>query len=582
MTPEFRYALELLLLTSAYGVADLAVRKDGFLRVLKRMGVSGERPAMFLWIVPCLALAPFWRWDPAAQGEGLRVLATALSAMLAWQAATRDVDPVVGETRAFSRLLAVAAAAGVYASPAFLLGAGFLFTTPFGLWQHHAALPMRLLQALMAHAVLVPLAAPAALVPLASPPAAPAGLFRDPAVAVFFVLTMVISHYLITALAKGMLGPKWHSWVTENRLHHLAASAYSWGWARFLPWTAWRRVIASLKRVEKPLQTAAFALELLSPLALLHPRAAIGFCLAWAGFHMGVFAVSGLLFWDWVVADLAVACAVALLPAPVADQVFGPASVGAALLFMLAFPLRHKLWKPMPLGWFDTPFTQRVHWRVRGASGREYGLYNDFMCPHERLYGKVHGCFLAPVPVVTYHLGEVWKHDLRDAIRAAGPDLGRLEEVRRRFGITPRCAERTERHLAYLRLFFHRLNRGARKHVLPRWLRWLKAPGDQIYYWGDLPPYRGQEIAAQVSLHYREEYFDGEALRRLREEVLAEIEIGGDVRLPAEAAREPAPGEIDEFLLGFAAGRLIDLPGFGGGYVRGDDGRPGLVAGGSP
>jgi hypothetical protein len=207
----------------------------------------------------------------------------------------------------------------------------------------------------------------------------------------------------------------------------MASSAYSWGRPRFLPWPAWRKAIHALARIEVPLQAAAFILELLSPLAFLNPGSAIGFCLAWAGFHPGVFAVSGLLFWDWILTDLALA----------------------------VFPLRHKLWKPMPLGWYDSPFTQRIHWRVRGLSGKLYGLYNDFMCPHERLYGKVNGCFLAPCPVITYHLGEVWKPELRDAIRAAN-------------------------HAAYLRRFFSALNRGARKHVLPRPLRWLKAPGDQV------------------------------------------------------------------------------------------------------
>jgi hypothetical protein len=358
-------------------------------------------------------------------------------------------------------------------------------------------------------------------------------------------------------------------------MHHLAAGAYSWGWARFLPWKTWLQAVKLLSRCERPLQAAAFLLELLSPLALWHPRAAIGFCLGFALFHLGVFAVAGLLFWDWVLADLLLAAFVAGIASdPGMSAAFGPVPVLAGLAFMAAFPLRHKLWKPMPLGWYDTPFTQRIHWRVRGRSGRLYGLYNDFMCPHERLYGKVNGCFLAPVPVVTYHLGEVWKPELRAALVAAGPDPARLDAVKDRFGIRPVCADRAARHLAYLKRFFHELNRGARKYALPRPLRWLKAPGDQIFYWGDLPPYRRQEPVSEVTLHYREEYFDGAELRRIRDEEVARIAIDGEVPY---ARREATPKEIDDFLLGHAAGRLIDLPGFGGGYVRGDDGKAGVL-----
>ncbi|HKP95353.1 MAG TPA: hypothetical protein VJ385_06305 [Fibrobacteria bacterium] len=563
MPSLLRDAVQLCLLTLGYRLVDLAVRQDGFPRLLGRAGLGRKGLAESLWVAACLASIPFWGWDALPRGRDVRTLAACLAALLAWQAVTKDVDPATGETHRLPRIALAALAAGTWFSPACLLAAGYLFTVPFGLWQHHATLPMRLFQALMAHAVLA-----AALAPL--------GLFRDVSALVFFLLAIAVSHYLITALAKCMLGPKWHSWVTDNRIHHLAASAYSWGWARFLPWPAWRKVISAVRCAEKPLQAAAFALELLSPLAFLRPGAAFGFCCAWAGFHLGVFALSGLLFWDWILADLALAFFIVRLPETAAAHAFGPAAAMAALAFLAAFPLRHKLWKPMPLGWFDTPFTQRIHWRVRGASGTLYGLYNDFMCPHERLYGKVNGCFLVPGPVITYHLGEVWKPDLRDAIRAAGPDAARMDAVKERFGIRPVCARRAADHAAYLRRFFFELNRGARKHVLPRPLRWLKAPGDQIYYWGDLPPYRGQERAVRVTLHYREDYFDGRDLIRLRDEQVADILIGDEQG--QGTVREATPKEIDDFLLAHAAGRLIDLPGFGGGYVGGDDGRRAAVA----
>jgi hypothetical protein len=83
-----------------------------------------------------------------------------------------------------------------------------------------------------------------------------------------------------------------------------------------------------------------------------------------------------------------------------------------------------------------------------------------------------------------------------------------------RFRISAKNPELGARRVDYLARFFHELARGTRKHVLPRGLRWLEAPGGQIFHWGELPAYRGQEPIIE-----------------------------------------------------------IDLPGFGGGYVRSDDGR---------
>ncbi len=551
---------ELTALTAAYALVDLAVRRDGVVRLLGPLGETGR--TLLLGLL-ALAGGTVFGWDDVVAGDALRAFAAPACLALAWKAATKDVDPVVGQVHRIARGVVVLAALGSVLSPAGMALCLVVLSSPFGVWQHHATLPMRLLQALTALVALLALGPVSAL---------GESLFATPAAGVLFLMTVPVSHYLITALAKGWLGPRPWSWVTDNRIHHLAASAYSWGWARFVPWAVWRRVIGGVRRIELPMQLAAFGIELLAPLALLHPTLAVVFLLGWAAFHLGVFSLSGLLFWEWIVADLALSATILLLPESVRAVAFGPVPMLAGCVFMVAFPLRHRLWKPMPLGWWDTPLTQRMHWHVVGESGAVYAVTNDFMDPHERIYGKVHGCFLATAPVCTYHLGEVYKHDLRDAIRGAGPTLEGLEPVRRQFGIQPRSEAMASRHRAYLRAFFGALNGGANKSVLPRALRWLKAPGGQIFYWNELPKYRRQEKVVALRIVFREEYFDGETLVRLRDEVVDELAL--PMEAPAEApAREPTPKELDDFLLGFARGKLIDLPSFGDGYVRTDDGK---------
>ncbi|MEM6960693.1 MAG: hypothetical protein AAF550_02985 [Myxococcota bacterium] len=562
---------ELLLLTVGYALVDRLVRRDALLKTAWKLRLSGPMLAATLLIFCGVAAfvsggsGDLKGYEFVPHPAGMRLITSSLTAMLTWKAVTRDRDIVCEPPRRWLKVCVLLAAAGTFLSPVFVFAALILLSGFFEVWQHHATMPMRVLQSLCA-VFLIRLLAPQDFF-----------AFESAGTVYFFLLTLLISHYWITGLAKSFLGPKWYSWALENRLDHLAASAYSWGWARFLPFSRWHTIIELVRRFRLPLQILVFAVELLAPIAMWSQELAITLCVVWATFHCGVFALSGLLFWEWIATDVIIAVALSSWSTETSGAFFGWEALLISAVFMLAFPMRHKLWKPMPLGWWDTPFTQRMHWRAHGVSGRVYGLYNNFMCPHERIYGKVHGCFLTKERVCTYHLGEVWKWQLRDALRKAGPDLEKLEYVRGEFGVMPCNDEMAERHRNYIQAFFSALNDGANKYALPRPLRWAKAPVGQCYYWGELPAYRIQEPVHKVSIHYREEYFDGQEIHRLRDECLEDIIIPsvphqGRVQT-TEDLREPTPKELDEYLLTHAAGRLIDIPRFAGGYVSGDDGK---------
>lgn len=492
----------------------------------------------------CLGGALIWRWDEPRIG----MFGTGLAFLLAWNAATRDREIVAPSgLSGWLRLLLVVCVPLCALSPVLLLLSCLFLHLSFGLAEHHATLPLRLLLAVAAFSLADALCE--ALVPQS----------RGALLSAFawLLVTIVVSHYLIAGLAKMFLGPRPWSWALRNRLHYLPASAYSWGWARFVRWGAWLRVVRAVRAVEVPLQIAILAAEVLSPLALLDTRLALAFFLLFAIFHVGVFLLSGLLFWDWIGSNVLVAWLLgSLTDQPLA---FGPAALLVCTVVLVVFPLRHRIWKPLPLAWFDSPLTQRMVYTVVGQSGRAYGLYNDFMCPHERLYGRVNGCFLSRDRFITYHLGEVWKLEIRDAIVGAQADSAALDRVKDRYGISAQSDTLSERHRRYLATFFARLNAGAKKRVLPPSLSFFKAPGDQIYYFGENAAYRRQEPVREVRVSYREEYFDGERLVRLLDEAVEWIEVPLVDQVEA-ALPELTPRELDVFLLRLAQGRLVQLP----------------------
>lgn len=539
MSLSLQSVVRLVVMSLGYWLLDLAIREGWVFRVVdaaKRRHRALEPALYTLGLAAAVATS---RWEHIPDPGVVRPLAVGLCALLTWKVVTKDIDVAFGESNAFSRIALIGSCFGLWLNPAFVLAAPCLLTRPFSQWRHHAILPMR---TLLATAAFISLAEIAAVTSRLVQP-----YFPDVSTLLFFLLTIHASHYLSAGLAKLAMGPRWYSWVTDNRLHYMPANAYAWGWARFLPWSLWSRLVKAVKVTEKPLQAVILATELFAPLALLSPGVAVAACVVWSAFHLGVFVCSGIWFWDWIGANLLLALAVAKLPEAYRDALFGWPSVAASALFIAAFPLRNKLWGPTALAWWETPFTQRMHWLAEGISGKTYEVYSEFMCPYQRLYGKIHACFLAPVRLITFFLGTVTDHERRGAICSAGPSPERFDALRERFGVQPRDARMADNHFNYLHRFFGALNRRARKHVLPRWLLWLKAPGGHLYYWGDLPAFRGQERVIKVTLRFREKYFDGERLVLLHDELVREIDID-ETSAERPCEREPTARDMERFL----------------------------------
>lgn len=536
--------LEVGALLALYAAFDTAFRCEAWPRVWKRAGLSHRGSTVLLLAV----LAPvmlLWGWPTGSEdGWALAVFASIHATMMAWKSGTDDVDVAFGDAWWVERALLALCAIGAWFSPAWVLVQLHLTTRPFIGWKHHGSLPLRVLQLAMSWSALH------ALGPWVGHTVA-----LTPFVVALFM--MLGSHYVITAVAKGMLGVRWFDWMLDNRLYYVAASSYRWGWARFLSESNWRRVLKVLAFANRPMQIGAWIVEAASPLMLLHPNLAIGLCGSIALFHVAVFISTGIFFWEWTVTNLLVIGLLAFLSPEVISASFGVLPWLLSAVLMLLLPLRGKLWEPKPLGWWDTPLTQRVQWRIIGESGTVYDLHNKFMCPHERNYGRVHGCFMIDVPVFTYHLGEVWRRDLRDAIWRLRDHPEEIDAIREKYGISVFEPKQTEQHVLYLKRFLQQINRGARKYVFPRGLRWMKAPGGQFYYWGDRPSFHGQERAESVEVWFTEEWWDGEVHHRFQERQLKRFDVEP---VPEVSCEELDEKVVDAMVLQRANGRLVTVP----------------------
>jgi hypothetical protein len=425
-----------------------------------------------------------------------------LLVVLTWRIVTRDYDVTVPiPPQRWARLQLVGTAAVSWVLPSALLHWQWVGLERLGAWQHHMHMPVRVLRASVSWYF-------AALLSVAVLEAVDSTEMVSPASFVVLVACVVFSHYLRAGLDKMALGRRPWDWCLRNSTHLIAASAHHWGWLRFTRTPVALLMVPKLRPFRAFLNTMTVSLETACLLSLLDVRLLWVFCVAIVVLHAGIFALSGILFWEYAVTVLALAVWVAGLPAAVLKDALGWQPFVLAL-GIVALPLAFQVpWRPYRLAWWDSPLTERVRWEAVGESGARYGLYNDFMCPYEREYGRSEGLYLIKTPLLTGHPGLVYDLELRDALVSSRGDRSALNRIRHAWGRVRYDETAGRAHERFLVAMFRALNAGATKFVVPKRVWWLKAPGGQVVYWGDLPKYHLQEPVHFVDIFYSEQYYD--------------------------------------------------------------------------
>lgn len=459
-----------------------------------------------VWMIPVgvtaliFTLTDEWYWAGFDIHGMLRPLVLTATGIVTWRAITMDVDLVAGRTYTAQRFLMGLAWLGIWFHAAFVVPLIFIGVTWLRSNYHHQHLALRTM--IMFAACL----GGHSITQQVGPELGLATTSDATAPVLFMMLCVCASHYFVPGIAKLKLGPRWYSWMLENRLHAISISAYLWGWLRFLPEA---KVISFVKRIrpfDRVFQVTTLLLEVGAVLMLFNQTSCLVLLTAYAVFHMSVAALSGIFFWQYIVVDLLLAWTVWTLPESVADSLFGVPQGLVAATILITFPRKARVWAPFKLAWWDTTFACRVCYEVSGQSGSRYGLYNNFMCPNERIFGQTYGDCISSDLRISGHIGETSRYECFKAINAAGQDVGALRTAKTDYGKSVYCAEREAVHDEHLKTFIHNFNAGHRKRVVPLW---MKAPGGQLFYWGALPSFTGQEPIAKLNIVYREYYFDG-------------------------------------------------------------------------
>ena len=437
-------------------------------------------------------------WEALSPTGEIHSFIVFLVAMIAWKCITSDYDVALPRVPFRAKLALGLATALTYVQPCFIGVFLYISINYLGGWVHHTHLPMRILKMFLAYCTVYALVH--ALVTV-SEPASSMSFW-------FLVILFQASHYFVPGVAKLRLGKHWYSWIVENRTYYIAAIAYATGWLQFLTPKTYLQLPKLLKPLNRFLNIMTIFVECMSVFSATNRVVCLVLIVGYCVFNLVIFSASGILFWEYMATNVWLLLYFAGLDANTANTLFTvPNGILLAAILVL-FPLQKRIWAPSPLAWWETPFAHRVDWRATGLSGQVYGLYNDFMSPHERQYGQDYGYFLTDEKIVTLNLGSVYDENARDAIIASKGDATALAAIKDKFGKSEWNATLAAEHEEYMVRFCKALNRGARKNILPAWLRWLKAPGGHWYYWGDAPRFHRQELIKQVNIYFREFYYD--------------------------------------------------------------------------
>jgi len=464
------------------------------------------------WTIPvCLTgtivtFGDAWKWAAMDLHGILQPVILIASGIVTWRAVTMDVELVAGRSYIGCRLIMCLAWIGVWYHPGFLillLNTGVTWLRSNYHHQHLAIRTMVMFVACVGAHLLVHSVVAAYGVTLNSDVTVPT---------LFLLLCVCASHYFVPGTAKLKLGPRWYSWMIDNQLHAISMSAYLWGWLRFLPEAGVIRFVKSLRPFDRTFQILTISFELAAVLILFDQTLCLGLLAVFTAFHITVAVLSGIFFWQYIVVDAILIWTISTLPPSLANDLFGIQTGLAAAAVILVFPRKGKVWAPYRLAWWDTTFACRVCYEVTGVSGTRYGVYNDFMCPNERVFGQTYGECLSQELRITGHIGETSRRDCFEACHAVGQDSTALQAAKMAIGKSVYNAELEAVHDNYITTFFKNFNAGHRKRLVPLW---LKAPGGQLFYWGELARFTGQERIVELVVRYREYYFDGERVTRI-------------------------------------------------------------------
>jgi hypothetical protein len=188
------------------------------------------------------------------------------------------------------------------------------------------------------------------------------------------------ANYFHQGILKAFLGDHILQWPLTYRLELSLGWSWFQGWDWYLSQGSKEIFFNFLKILDRPLILSVYGMELGAILILLSSMTSLSIILFFIGFHLAVFAVSGVFFWIWIVVNVIIIILHSNLKEE--DQRKLYRSDLLIISMILIFLLSTSGFFTRQLAWWETRYNYRVELEGITPKGRSHKLSKLAISPY--------------------------------------------------------------------------------------------------------------------------------------------------------------------------------------------------------
>ena len=381
------------------------------------------------------------RWEKDGSGKAMQLVAAGCTACIGWAYSTHDFNYLYGEYHYADRIALVLLAFGVYHRPVLLVPFCVLASIALGQFDYPLVYSwtdkLPIVQTLYLAAFFQLLRR----------------FLKTPHSSILLNATLILwaAFYFMPGIGKVQL-----AWLSSNNSGNIVyGAAIQNGWLAWLGWQPVNQIAAFANEWGAPLKLMVMCIELGAPLILFRRRIAVLFFASAIAMHVGIFALSGICFWKWVVLDIVF---IVVLIRWVPDSYFSLRTGMCGIVFSVAFILISE--RDVSLAWLDSPVVPAFRMTAYDESGEPHLLLPREFAPFDIPFSQGRFFFLTETPQLVDCFGAVASKETVAALTAAVASRSDVSLLREKYGIRRSSPKKEERFSRFLTQFINAHNAG--------------------------------------------------------------------------------------------------------------------------